>query len=332
MATIIYNLTFTPTPGSYGTLVEYREQGGDTWVVPDTSPNPTALLNYNLVLETNTTYDIRVSANGGNCIKRYRFISLSTSAGNCCPDGYTLAPDESYCYQILDTSPTIIQSDICLTASTLVSQYSTAGTRLYAPGYGTDLSGSFTTLTTQPQWREISGNIVGPMNRSSVWVDTDCNGVKDPLTAGQVLQITIPVVSSVAKTIYVGIGGDNTFRLDVNGVTIVDRDASYLGFNFNYWHVFPVNINSGTNYFNFRAVGDGSTNDSFAAVGYDNTQTELTSATSDGDLNIIFQTQDYRGVHIDIATCPGGYFLDTSGGQGNYNCIQFNTTTTEGCA
>lgn len=322
MSVVTYRLTWDPVGGSNGYTVEYRAEGDTVYTTPSTSPNPTLNTYYDLVLESNTTYTIRLVSNGTLCTAKPRYFTFSTISGNCCSDGYTLSPDESYCYQILLTAPTIIQSDICLAVSQLVTQYSSAGSRLYAPGYSTTLSGTYTALATQPQWKETTGQVTGPMNREAVWVDTDCNGTKDPLTAGQVLQLTIQIYTATAKTVYVGIGGDNTFRLDVNGTTIVDRNATFAGDNFNYWHVFPVNISSGTSYFNFRAVGDGTTNDAFAAVIYNNTQAELVAATLDSQLDILFRTSDYIGVHIDIATCPTNYFLDTTGGQGNYECTR----------
>ena len=325
MADITYTVTWNPVPGSTGYTIEYREQGTSDWITPVTSPNPTLSTSYDLVLQTGITYYLRITSSGTKCDPRATYYTLTTASGNCCPPTYTLSPDESYCYKIDTTTPTVIQSDICLAASQLASQYSGTGTRLYNPGYTTALSGTYTLLSTQPQWKEQTSAVLGPMNREAVWVDTDCNGTKDPLTAGQVLQITIQITSSTPKTVYVGIGGDNTFRLDVNGTTIVDRDASYAGDNFNYWHLFPVDIVSGTSYFNFRAVGDGTTNDAFGAVIYDNTQTELSTATSDASLNILFRTSDYIGQHIDIATCPVGYFLDTTDGVGNYICVQVLT-------
>lgn len=318
-------------PGSYGYTIEYRDSTSGVWITPSTSPNPTYFTYYDLVLDTGTTYYIRISSQGVNCTKLYSLYTLTTTSGSCCPVGYTLSPDESYCYQIQSTSPTIIQSNICLASSSLISQYSSTGTKLYNSGYDINLVGSYTLLTTSPQWKEIVGGIVGPMNREAVWVDTDCNGTKDPLTAGQTLIITIPITTSVAKTVYVGMGGDNTFHLDVNGTAVVDRPSGYGGDNFNYWHLFPVDIVSGTSYFTFKWIGDGSTNDAAAAVVYDNTQTELSAATNDSQLNILFDTSSYIGTHIDIATCPATYLLDTTGGAGSYDCIKLVTTATEAC-
>lgn len=332
MASIVYNVTFTPTLGSLGTLIEYKNSVDSTWIVPSTPVNPTTLTTYPLSLETENSYNIRVSSYGGACAPRYKLINVTVvAAGNCCPVGYTLSPDETYCYQEDTVAPTIIETDYCLAISQLNTQYSSAGTYLYDPGYDIFLTGTSTLLTTEPQWKEQSGQVLGPMNRDGVWVDSDCNGTKDPLTAGQQLDITFPIFTAVPMTVFVGMGGDNTFKLQLNGVDVVDRDGSFLGDNFNFWHVFPVNLVSGTNYLSFSGIGDGSTNDSLAVVVYGNTAGEIAAATDDSQLDILFRSSDLIGDPIQIATCPGGYFLDTSEGPGSYVCRQITTTPSTPC-
>lgn len=324
-------MSWDPVPGSYGYLVEYRLSSESTWTTPSIPANPTFFTSYDLILETNSVYYLRLSSAGTNCASTYTLYTLSTYAGNCCSVGYTLSSDETYCYKIETTAPTIIQSNICLASSQLATTYSGLGTRLYSSGYTTTLVGAYSTLSTSPQWIEPSGNTIGPMNREGVWVDTDCSGTIDPLTAGQAFIITIPITATEAKTVYVGISGDNTFRLDVNGTTIVDRDSSFGNLNFYYWHIVPVDILSGTTYFTFKWVGDGSVNDSAAAVIYNNTDVEISAATSDATLNLLFRTSTYLGSHIDIATCPSTYFLDTAGGSGNYDCKKLTLASTVAC-
>lgn len=337
MPTVVYDINFTPTVGALGTLIEYKLSGDTVWTTPTTPANPTTLNTYPLSLETGNSYNIRVSSYGGNCTPRYKIINVTLISANCCPDGYTLSVDETYCYQENTVAPSILQSDICIAPSQLASQYSGNGTYLYDPGYTIRLVGSSVLLTNQPQWEEIPGQVVGPMNRVAVWVDTDCNGVKDPLTAGQELQMTVILNLLTATTMFVGIGGDNTFKLTLNGTTIVECDTFQpaqlgpVGNNFNFWHLFPVDFIAGTNYLVFSGVGDGSTNDSFGAVIYNNTAAELVAATDDSELTIIFQSSDLIGDHIDIATCPGGFFLDTTGGTGSYVCRQIITTPSTPC-
>lgn len=338
MAEVIYNVTFTPTVGAMGTLIEYKNADDSVWLTPDSPANPTTLATYPLSLETGNSYNIRVSAYGCPGTPRYKLVNVTVEEGGpCCPEGYYLSPDEAYCYQENTVSPTIIDTGLCLAQSQLASQYSVNGACLYEPGYTTRLVGSYTSLTAQPQWMEIPLSVDGPMNRDGIWVDSDCNGTKDPLTEGLVVNFTYPLTVASPSTVYVGIGGDNTFKLEVNGTTIVDCDETFpaqggpSGANFNFWHIFPVDILSGTNYFSFSSVGDGSTNDSFAAVIYDNTALEIAAATDDSELTILFRTSDLIGDAIEIATCPEGYFLDTSDGPGSYVCRQIITTETSTC-
>ncbi len=269
-------------------------------------------------------------------------LTTTTTVACDCETGYTMLPDESGCVKEEETAPTIINSGFCFAPSILAGQYSSSGTKVYQPGYSSNLVGAYTALGTS-YWKEAIAGVTGPMNRESVWVDTDCNGTKDALTSGQVLQFTYPVVLSVPTTLYIGVGGDNTFRVSINGTSIVYCDTTLSGSaggigataNFNFWHVFPVDFPAGTTYVTFAGVGDGSTNDSFAAVIYNSTEPQLFGATQDADLNILFQTSDLRGSTLDIATCSSGWFLDTSGGSGNYVCKRLeylgcgeSTTTT----
>lgn len=69
MAFVNKNVTFNPTAGSTGTLIEYKKYGDPTWTVPSTPPNPTALSIYPLSLEQGFSYYIRVSAISINCSK-----------------------------------------------------------------------------------------------------------------------------------------------------------------------------------------------------------------------------------------------------------------------
>lgn len=69
MAFVNRNITFNPTFGSIGTLIEYKEYGSSSWITPTTPPNPTALNTYPLSLEQGKSYYIRVSSVGTNCSK-----------------------------------------------------------------------------------------------------------------------------------------------------------------------------------------------------------------------------------------------------------------------
>lgn len=241
-----------------------------------------------------------------------------------------MAPDQSVCVQEQMEDPNIIQSAICL-AESQHSNYSSTGTFVYDFGFALNLtSGTFTALTNVPLWKDSDGTN-GPMNRNSVWVDTDCDGTKDALTVGQVLQFSAQMDSLVGETVHVGIGGDNTYKLVVNGVTIVSNQNPATTANFNIWHIVPVVIPAGTSYFVFSFVGDGSTTDAGAGIIYRNSNAQIQAAASEADLDIVFKSGDLVGDVIDIAECNVGFNLDTSGGSGNYICRMIVLAATEDC-
>jgi len=126
-----------------------------------------------------------------------------------------------------------------------------------------------------------------------------------------------------ARTIHIGAGVDNYFKLVVNGVVVADSNG-VGGPQFYMWHIMPVNIIGGINYINIITTGDTSISNSVAMVVYDNTAAQISAATDDDDLNILFKTSDLRGDHMDAATCPDGYSLDASGGVGSYTCVRID--------
>lgn len=335
MPTLNYTIQYKLPPGSYGVLLEYKQAGAISWIKPTSPDNPTMADSYPLTLATGTTYYVRLTSQGPNCSPQIKLLTVIVPENSlCCPEGYTLSPDSTYCYKEETVAPTIQQSNVCVALSQLETVYSRDGTKLYSPGYPTNLNSSAThTLLTSAYWIEASNQVIGPMNRDGVWIDSDCDGVKDALTPGATLQFSFALGVSAPKTVYIGISGDNTFRFDHNGVTVVNADGINDGAagSFLHWHLVPVELVSGTNNFTFMATGDGSVNDAFAAVIYDNTSAELQAATQDTDLTILFRTSTYRGSTIDLATCPAGYQLDTSGGAGSYTCRRTLTSSPTSC-
>lgn len=67
MAFVSRTVTFNPTFGSTGTLIEYKEQGATNWVTPTLPANPTTGTSYPLSLEEGKSYYIGVSAIGTSC-------------------------------------------------------------------------------------------------------------------------------------------------------------------------------------------------------------------------------------------------------------------------
>lgn len=289
--------------------------------------NVTAPLPYNITVPQTSIIikAVNIAGCGDGVEKEFLICGYVVGTGeflSACSEGYTLSPDGTYCYKIETIAPTIQQSDVCVTRSQLASQYSGDGTKLFATGFPTDLIGGTFTLLTTAYWKEASGMVTGPMNRMAVWLDENCDGIKDALVPGRALQFSYQINSLAGEEIYIGIGGDNTFSVAINGTLLAENTSLAQPENFNYWHLIPATLPSGPSIITFKAIGDGSTNDAFAAAIYRNTEAELIAATSDGALDIDFRTDDLLTEHIDIATCPVGYVLDTTAGQGNYVCTR----------
>lgn len=243
--------------------------------------------------------------------------------------GYAVSPGGDQCELNETAAPTVTNPGYCL-ATSQNSVYSEFGTRIYNPGFvDADLAivfpgagaGIYTTMTTAGQWANPTANIsIGPMNREGVWIDSDCNGTKDPLGGG--VQTTIAYLFNnlgATRTIHVGIAADNVFQVVVNG-SIVATYGAGGDQQFKVWHIIPITVVPGANYINAIATGDGSVNDAVAMVVYDNTAAQIAAAASDLDLTIAFQSSSLRGTTYDVATCPATYSMDTSGGSGNYIC------------
>lgn len=332
----------------------------------------------------------------------------------CTTAGYSVDETGERCKKTTTIAATVTSSDYCLVASGN-AVYSSYGSRIYKTGF-TDTTlfiapgGSNTyiygSMTLNPQWANTTlSTTAGPMNKRSLWIDSDCDGNKDPLgkgigvitiltggsgyadgsysdvpilggsgsgatadfivsggivtivneqlsgagyVAGESISVSNSLIGGgtgftmevgtivyvettiafmynnigVKRTVYVGLAADNQFKLVVNGEEIVDTTGHSSDLQFKLFHIIPVTLEVGVNYFNAVATGDGTVNDSIAMVGFDNTASQIKNATTDSALNILFDSVHLRGTGFDIATCPTNYSLDISGGTGNYTCVR----------
>lgn len=246
-----------------------------------------------------------------------------------CDTGYTWTQyDSSSCFRITLTGATSPSSSISLSGKT-ASEYGDFGSQFYGTGYNVDGTGTVLhTSLTETIWRrgQPSGQN-GPLNRCSLWVspytDTPYNtwlGFSQCLSG-----------LTVDKTYYVGIGGDNNFRLSLDGNEILNTIGGSLDGSanaFKYWHVYPIVIGGGNHILELF----GENNASLAGFGceiYDNTLNELTGFTTYSQLNIIFTSsgqtlativQDLSGNYISSGyTCPSGYTYSQCDG----NCVEY---------
>lgn len=253
-----------------------------------------------------------------------------------CAALYSPSPDQTRCEKVESVAATVTNSGFCLAPSQL-NVYSQYESRIYSslmvdadlalPAGSTPIGGIAARMTLAGQWANPAlSTSLGPMNRCGVWIDSDCNGTKNALTTGVETTVAHSFNNSGgARTIYVGVGADNSFKLVVNGVQIASigvpaTPSSGSDLAFKIWHIIPIPLIPGVNYVNAIGRGDGSVNDSIGMMIYDNNISQIQSATDDSQLNILFTTETLRGNSYDVATCAAGYSLDTSGGSGSYMC------------
>lgn len=335
----IANITWAFVPGSLSTLIEYRVSGTTTWIHPTSPNNPTTQNTYPLTIDDNVYYDVRLTTNGSRCAAKSTTFQIVRSLG-CCPLGYSLSTDGTYCLQVNDTAATPPSSPEPTVAKSN-NFYSDCGTYIYNPGYSSDGTGTSNQITTSNFfWKNGSGTCVpdgntsdGPMNRCALWSVTELSN--------QDIGFSVCVNIATPQTYYIGFGCDNYGILRIDGNTIIQQDQAALdaqygiiGAPFHVWHIYPVNLLAGQHIIEMVGHNDSGP----AAMGaeiYNNTLIEIISATSYGDLNIIFSTKDYVGQNVQLGTdgvgytCPSGYSLIFC--EGPAFCRQVLTTSIIAC-
>lgn len=356
MAIKTAHITWQPVSGSTGYLVQYKLQTDLDYTTPTDPPNPTLATSYDIQIDTDTFYDVLITSNGVNCAPRGITIQIFAPSGGCCPNEYALSADGTYCF----SSSTDVATPPSAGENTVAAPYVTYsewGTLIYNPGYSSNGVGTFTQIPfSNPFWvngigyPNEPGTIgAGPMNRAALWATT----LEDGQTIGFTTCITVPET----KVYYVGIGGDNIPSITLDGNPIIEMDptvmANYLATHgypqilifpnaanespFNWWHIYPVTILSGTHVLEmtcFNIAGPAA----MAAEIYNATPSEIMSATSYADLGakLIFSTKDFIGQPVQIGsdgigyTCPSGFSLILCDGPAY--CIRLLTTPPIDCA
>jgi len=177
---------------------------------------------------------------------------------------------------------------------------------------------------TSVVWKRTNSSN-GPLNRSGLWA---ANPDIFPVNTWLGFSLCIEVPST--KTYWIGLGGDNNFRIAIDGTDIVNTvggpyDGDFdngTNFAFIWWHVYPVTLDAGNHIIDLYGLNRDmySTGPSAASFGceiYDNTIEELLSAAAVSDLNIIFSssgqtsattvqslTEEYL---LSGYSCPVGY-------------------------
>ena len=222
------------------------------------------------------------------------------------------------CGDIITTSATSPTSTISLIPKTN-DVYTNNSTIFHSPFNfdGTSPGNIYLAVSgTQPVWKRTNSSN-GPLNRSGLWT-TDINFLPWDEWIGFSVCVNVPET----KTYWVGIAGDNNFRIAIDGETIVNTiDGAYDNstFAFIFWHVYPITLSAGNHVVDLFGLNRGGAA-VFGCEIYNNTIEELTGATQVSDLDIIFTSagqteativQNLSGQYLASGyTCPVGYTFD----------------------
>ncbi len=357
----IATISWDFVPGSLSTLVEYRVTGDTLWIMPTSPNNPTLTNSYPILIDDNTYYDVRLTTNGISCGPRSITFQIFKAQGLCCPPGYTLSDDGTYCFQTNTTAATPPSgSENAVSVSGPNNYYyGIFGSLIFDPGYNINGTGTFTQISySNAFWVNGSGypsypsasNTAGPLNRAGIWSPT----VLNPQTVGFSICVNLPSNGRY----YIGMACDDYGQINVDGTTIVLQDKNalkiYLQANgypypfgldpnqvtFNFWYIYPIDLTAGSHTIEIIGNNTSGTVAGAADLGcevYKLTSAQIQAATSYASMGsgLVFSSKDFVGQPIQIGsggvgyTCPSGYSLILCDGPAY--CTQTLTTPTIAC-
>jgi len=324
LAAITVNWSYVP--GSLGTKVEYKKASDSIWLQPSVPFNPTTNNFYPLSIEEDTVYDVKLTTLGPCSSRSTTTQFIKPSNTHCCPSGYSLSGDATYCQKtsvVAATPP----SDPQTTVAVQQDNYSICGSYIYS-SFSINGTGSSTIIpTSNLWWVNVTGNcfvvgdlVSGPLNRCALWANVTPVEFQE---VGVSYCITVPE----NKTYYVGVGVDNIGIIRIDGNTVLQQDPAALDAQygltggrstFSVFHIYPIPFTAGTHVIEIvgqNSAGLGVNPAAFGAEIYDNTAAELIAATSYSDLNLLFSTKDHIGEPVQLGSdgigysCPIGYSL-----------------------
>lgn len=321
-STLSLTVDFTHLGGDIDSYtVEIYEMPSETLINSEDvgSPSGSISVTFDSLID-NTYYKIKVIPKVGDEFENDDCTITQRTLG--CGGGYTLAPDGSYCYIVdeVDPDPPTGGTPEDTQAATN-NVYSALGSFIYDFGFNSNGTGTANRIDlSNTFWVNGPGDggnhttTDGPLNRCGLWSTTTLNN--------QDIGFSVCISLDASSTYYIGIAGDNNCKIVIDSTVIVDQDvtavAAQIGFGaastFKAWHIFPVTLSSGPHIIELI----GHNEDGVASMGaeiYHNTPTELQTATSYADLDLIFSTKDYIGQPVQLGsdslgyTCPSGYSL-----------------------
>jgi hypothetical protein len=303
-------------PGEYF-LVRYRADPSGAWI--------------NLPNQTNDPFVISDVSEGPYSLS-VRFV---TAQGKICPDvikSFTVYEcDEELIPATISESGLYPRTD---------GNYGIHGTYIYEPGYLVDGTAIIQHHMDNTFWK-------GRINQVAVW-PTPGGG---PINVWVGFNFCVTVEET--KVYYLAIAADNRFRINVDGsdVLVVDDTPTNIsvfntttnsyktldrqeafGFRmgiiappyttskivemsaveYKSYSIFPISLTAGTHSVKITALNTAGPGGMACDI-FDNTVEELVAATSIGDLNVVFTTQDQVQFEEGNYVCPSGYVLVPAG-------------------
>ena len=256
-----------------------------------------------------------------------------------CPDGYYLDQATQLCKRVQYSVPDVVKQTYLLVA-TSNSAFGFLNPVLYDEGWnsrGWGGNGSFNngiTRLTLPWWRFA----ISPANQGRI------NTIAVKLSSGVALNTWLSFTTTLCvaeeKVYYFAIAADNAFRVKLDGNIILDPTLSALSdtpgvdsqwrtnvfgspgaanadrIAYAILHIYPLRLTAGNHILQIEYVDYGALQ-MVAAEIYDNTYAQIVAATSIGDLNVFWTTDNQTQVESIISsTCPPGYTLSADA-----NCV-----------
>lgn len=275
-------------------------------------------------------------------VSAWQAIDPACETQPVCQPGWSLSPDGSTCSQTqtAGATPPSGNGGSPGTAGKVNNvAWGDGGALVFANGFNADGSGSSPVSLLKPHlW--VNGNFAwdsagrnttdGRMNFAGIWV---AGHEVDGAPFGEFIGFSRKVTVLFAKTVLVGIAGDNRVKIVVNGIQLIDMTNQNGAPNFSYWNIYPVNLQAGDNYIELYGLNAGGAA-GFATEIYDMTVAQLQAANSPSDLTLLFTTGSVVGEPFDLGqtigwSCAPGWSLDTSQeGPGNPPVCKKTATTT----
>lgn len=233
----------------------------------------------------------------------------------------------------------LINNPVCHSQDTFracnlpLAEYGACGTYVYDPGFSANLqtftrhrivptgtfwnsggscglspgTSAFSALSApadSTSMRLLAATVPGPLNRCGVW---SCDVPKAGLTKW--LYTKGKFYAPQTGTYFIGVAGDNFFRLQIDGADFVRNDLNPVtDESFKIWHIFPITLTAGNHELLISARNTGNE----AIMGceiYNTTETGLINATTTDALNIIFSTAPAMNKHL-CAESPGSISVE----------------------